>query len=200
MDRPLTEEQRSVIDRVLEGHNVRVRAVPGAGKTHTLNPLVPRVENIGRRVLQITYYPPQDGVARKTRSGPRSRPLQTALIPLICGDVTRSSSTSGDSPTEDDSLRRMLDLPPPRKRIPTCLRAHCIAVDETQDVCVTSTRGCCVGMRRHANARSRWCSWDRRNRTSTSAFVETNGPTFVTFWKTMHLHRCSRIRNGASVR
>ena len=51
----LTPEQQGVVTAALAGYNVRVLAVPGAGKTFTLERLAADLREAGKQVLCLTY-------------------------------------------------------------------------------------------------------------------------------------------------
>ena len=128
----LTKEQQHAVDCVIRGCNVRVRAVPGAGKTHTLIALAPKLESVGLRVLQLTYssalkmeWQERRGDQRGLRN-PQSFHSFACVIALVC-------NLPCGTPKDDDSLRNMLDLPPPT--LPREWVADVIIIDEMQDMC-----------------------------------------------------------------
>jgi hypothetical protein len=128
----LTTEQQAAVDRAVEGCNVRVRAVPGAGKTHTLIALAPRLESIGRKVLQLTYSRALLDEWRGKRGNQTGLRKPHSFHSFACV-LNRYLDDPGELPKEDDPLRRMLDHPPPT--LSADWVADVILVDEMQDVC-----------------------------------------------------------------
>lgn len=128
----LTAEQQAAVDRAVEGCNVRVRAVPGAGKTHTLIALAPRLESIGRKVLQLTYSSALKTEWREKRGEQTGLRNPHSFHSFACV-LHRYLDDPGERPTEDGALRRMLNHPPPT--LPAHWVADVIVVDEMQDVC-----------------------------------------------------------------
>lgn len=130
----LTDEQLRAVERALEGRNVRVRAVPGAGKTFTCLRMAAELEVRGKRVLQLTYSCALKNEWRRKRpatgDGPLSRPhsfhsFACALHELVPG-------AGGRRPCNDDALEAMLASEPPALEARHI--ADVILVDETQDL------------------------------------------------------------------
>ena len=133
----LTTEQQEAVDCALRGCNVRVRAVPGAGKTHTLIVLAPVLENAGRKVLQLTYSSALKTEWREKRGEQTGLSMPHSFHSFAC--VLHSYLDDPcDKPIEDAPLRHMLMLPPPT--LPEWLVADVIIVDEMQDVCALYAR------------------------------------------------------------
>jgi hypothetical protein len=91
MSEQLSDEQQKVVERALQGFNVRVRAVPGAGKTHTCMALQTALEAMGVRVLTLTY----SAVLRRSRrsSAPRRPPRRSSRPRSTCTLTPPHSST-----------------------------------------------------------------------------------------------------------
>lgn len=128
----LTDEQQKVVDMALQGWNVRVRAVPGAGKTFTCLRLAAALEANGLRVLQITYSSTLKQEWREKRKDQRGM-----FIPHSFHSFARAlhkhMQLTVSEPIKEDSLRKMISEPP--CTLEKEYVADVIIVDETQDCC-----------------------------------------------------------------
>lgn len=126
----LSPEQRAAVESALAGWNVRVRAVPGAGKTFTCVRLAEALEAQGQRVLQLTYTCALKNEWREKRDvragfwAPHS--FHSFALALY-----RTMGLDGALPRTDRAVRAMLATPPhplAREHV-----ADVLVVDEAQD-------------------------------------------------------------------
>lgn len=127
----LSTEQQAAVDCALQGANVRVRAVPGAGKTFTCLHLAAALEDKGLRVLQVTYTSVLKVEWREKRGG-RAGFFSPHSFHSFAYTLHRLLSLGGPSPTDDDTLEAMLATEPPSTLAREYV-ADAILIDETQD-------------------------------------------------------------------
>jgi len=128
----LTEEQQDAQDHVLQGQNVAVTAVPGAGKTHFLKATAAAAAEQGQKSLLLTYN-------RKIKEKIRSQVEELHLDDYVQVENFHSAAGElfgeGKSDVATDIL--LLDLLEHYKvseNKPSPLNFHYILVDEAQDL------------------------------------------------------------------
>jgi hypothetical protein len=120
-----TIEQEAVIVATMAGYNVRVMAVPGAGKTFTLEKLAAKLRAIKKRVLCLTYSSTLKNEWRD--KNPDYRTDIHSFHSLAC-------KLYPGLPTYDDvRLKKLLNNPPTETYRPVAYDV--ILIDETQDMC-----------------------------------------------------------------
>jgi superfamily I DNA/RNA helicase len=122
-----TSEQESVISAAVQGYNVRVLAVPGAGKTFTLEHMSAKLRSMHKRVLCLTYSSRLKTEWRDANSSHREDIHSFHSLACILYPEIRVRN--------DDDLAMVLQMqfPPPGYNP---IIYDVILIDETQDMCL----------------------------------------------------------------
>jgi superfamily II DNA or RNA helicase len=119
-----TTEQQGVIDAVVSGFNVRVMAVPGAGKTFTMERIASALRLAGKHVLCLTYS------SRLKMEWRQKNPVHKSDIHSFHSLACRLYP--GQSVHNDTDLYKLL-----QGTTPTTMhtRYDAVLLDEAQDMC-----------------------------------------------------------------
>ena len=121
----LSAEQRAAVEAARRGENVRVMAVPGAGKTHTCIAMVAALEGMGRKVVQLTY-------SANLKEESREKMGRYGGLWAPHSFHSFAQCISGSTIDEDSRLVKLLESSPPRLHDAKDV-ADVIIIDETQD-------------------------------------------------------------------
>lgn len=130
MSSTLTDEQRSAVDAALRGENVRVRAVPGAGKTFYSIHVSHALESTGKIALQLTYSSALKSEWRRKRDARNPHRIDAPhSFHSFAYYIQKKYGFECDA--TDDGIRQLIQHPPPKFEPMDVVDV--ILMDETQD-------------------------------------------------------------------
>lgn len=123
-------EQQSAIDAAVDGKNVRIMAVPGAGKTFVCMIIANKLEAQGKRVLQLTYSSPLKSEWRMKRQKEMGRELSGLQSPHSFHSF--AGTLVSERIWTNDGVRKVCGYD--ERSLNSILVADAIIIDETQDM------------------------------------------------------------------